>query len=118
MVLFHIHHKELATLQDTTAPLGTFWRVLTFVLVFLEDTGVDNSHIAGVNILFYSALLQIRTQTSVAVYLYINLIVLLSANSSLSVCECCFFKRKLQLFHIEVVETPFVPATRNKYTWS
>ena len=67
MVLFHIHHKELATLQVTTAQLDTLWRVLPLVLVLLGGTGVDTSHIAGVNILFYSALLQIRTETRVAV---------------------------------------------------
>ena len=48
MVRFHIHHKELATLQDTTAPLGTFWRVLPLVLVLLGGTGVDTSQIAQV----------------------------------------------------------------------
>ena len=48
MVLSPMDHKELATLQGTPAQLGTLWRVLPLVLVFLEDTGVDNSQIAGV----------------------------------------------------------------------
>ena len=48
MVLSPIDHKELATLLGTPAQLDTLWRVLPLVFVLLEDTGVDNSQIAGV----------------------------------------------------------------------